>query len=508
MAITLTSVPDEIARSRTPLWFVAESDAVGLVKIRFELYRHVDNVLIFKTVNLQVDVDGKASYNFSKVITDQMGKNVPVLGGGLPGNADADAVFKYYVKAVNIVDGVATLTANSTTHYAIFGDHSFFLKEPTYLPVDTEKTYLWLTAKPLEREIYQRQEEIATVLFTADIAAPVLNTSVFFTDGTAATVLTDLEAAIKASVRNFDFSFKEQVWNEFSDPAKEVSRIEIKITGAGVTGDTIIYKVQLARSAEMRSYIFRNKRGGFDSFAATGNLAEKEDIKGEVYLIDKKYTGIKQQPEVVVYNQNSGWIPKSEAGAYAQMRRVNNVWLVLDSGELVSITIQPDSTDMPDDVQNINAFTIAYTFGDGRQDFETINAIKMRPINISDVENLEEILANKVDRYSPMELTNAASVSLDCVGKQISLFTYLDSSYADCDVMISNLPDGGSAVIKPLKMVSMANYKFTFLHADDSVIVQGTGGATLTISNSDAANRYEISILRSGGFIYIKSTLI
>lgn len=380
MAITFTSIPDEIARSRTPLIFTANSDVAGS-KIRFELYRYVDNSLIYKTVNLQVDIDGNCSQNFSKHVTDQLGKNVPVLGGGLAGNANANAVFKYYVRAVNIVDGVETLTANSFIRYAIFGDHSFFLQEPQYLPIDTSKTYLWLTAKPLERELYINQEEIATVLFTEDVGAPILFTKVYYRDGATSElstveVTTDLDDHLEGTIRHFDFSFREQAWNELAESAKEVSRIEIKIIGAGVTGDTLVYKVQPQRSAEMRSYIFRNNRGGFDSFAATGNLAEKEATEGEVYLIDNKYTGVKQKPEVIVYSQNSGWLPKAEAGAYGQMRRINNAWLVLNSVQLASITIQPGTTDMPDDNGNVYAFTMDYTFGDGRFDFETINAIE------------------------------------------------------------------------------------------------------------------------------------
>uniref|UniRef100_UPI0040471EF1 hypothetical protein n=1 Tax=Roseivirga sp. TaxID=1964215 RepID=UPI0040471EF1 len=507
MALTFEAIPLEITHSRTPLWFTASSDAVGVVKIRLELYQLDENELIFKTVNLQVDINGEVSFNFSKIVTDQLGKNVPVLN--VAGNDDA-GVFKYYVRAVSIVNGVEGLTANSATRYSIFGENTFFLQEYQYVAIDLAKTYHFLSAKPLERELYEDQEEVLSVLFTAAIALPVLNVKIVYTDGSFDTYNSNLAAATKAGIRTFDLSFRANDWTQYQDPRKPVSRLEVKITGTGVVGDTVVYKVQNSRSSELKSYIFANRFGGFDVLAATGLLEENEAIEGEVFLNDKNVTGIKQKPRVQTYNQYSGWLPKSEAYAYSHMRDVNRVWMVIKDQQLASLTMAPKSYALPNDNENINGFAFSFTFGDGRQDFDTINATQFiltggemsLPINMTDVTGLVAALAAKVDLSPPTVVADSATPTFDCTGKEASKFSHTTSSTSSA-VSITNIIDGGIGKVLPLIMNSVATFNFTITSAGLTVLVGDTGSNVLSIANASVSHKHEFIFERSGSFLYV-----
>jgi hypothetical protein len=507
MALSFSLIPLEITHSRTPLRFTAISDAVGVVKIRLELYQASDDELIYKTVNLQVDVAGEVSFNFSKIVTDQLGKNMPVLN--VAGNDDA-GVYKYYVKAVEFTDAVQTATLDSADRYSIFGENSFFLQVYQYVAIDLAKTYHFLSAKPLERELYEDQEELLSVLFTAAVAIPVLTVKIVYTDGTFDARNTNLSAATKAGIRTFELSFRANDWAQFQNPRKQVSRLEVKITGAGVVGDTVIYKVQQARSSELRSYIFANRFGGFDVLAATGLFEENEAIEGTVYMNDKHVTGIKQKPRVQTYNQHSGWLPKSEAYAYSHMRDVNRVWMVLKDQQLGSVTMAPKSYALPNDNENINGFTFSFTFGDGRQDFDTINAFQFLiqggdmslPINMTDVTGLVAALAAKVDLSPPTVVADSATPVFNCASKEAAKFSHTSSSTSSA-LSVTNIPNGGIGKVLPLIMNSVATFNFTITSAGLTVLVGDTGSNVLSIANANVSHKHEFIFERSGAFLYV-----
>ena len=369
MALTLVSEPSEFSWSRHPLKFVASSDAAGSVRIRQELRLVADDSLVAKTANLSLDNNSEVSYDWSKVVTDQVSQEVPQLVK--LGYVHTKSTLAYYVRFVEVVDGVDGATLDSSDRIAVFGSNEYYTTQYNYLPIDVGEEYLLQTGKPIAREHWLGQEDVVTVLFTKAFLAPNLRVTIHYSDATTHVLNNAIGNVAKGQCVTFDLSDRAWDWTAYQ-PGKTISKIEVGFPA--LTGDVLTLLVNSAGSLYAHSYVFANNRGGFDVLFARGERIDIEKIEGEVYQDDKNLLRVRQDIRQDIYEQSSGYLPRSEVMAYKQMRDVNRVWYVTN-GILTGLVLFPQETTVVRESENINYFTFKWTAGHGRQDFDVINAL-------------------------------------------------------------------------------------------------------------------------------------
>lgn len=370
MALTLVSEPSEFSWSRHPLKFVASSDAVGNVRIRQELRLASDDSLIAQTANLTLDDNDRVSYDWSKQVTDQVAGEVPTLEK--LGYSHTKGSLDFYVRFVEVVNGVDGATQDSSDRIAVFGSNEYYTTSYQYQAIDTAKAFLFQTSKPLSREHHIGQEEVATVLFTADQVAPTLRVTITYTDDSTEQLPEVLPEVSKGDLITFDLS--DRAWDYNShQPAKTIKKILVDFNG--LTGDTLTLNVVQVNSRQAYNYLYSNNRGGFDMLYATGQKTDIDKIEGEVYQDDQNLLRVRQDIRQDIFEQLSGFIPRAEITAYKQMRDINRAWFLVGS-TLTGIVIFPQETKVQADGENLNQFLFRWTAGHGRQDFDIINAIQ------------------------------------------------------------------------------------------------------------------------------------
>lgn len=374
MALSIQAQPNLFSWSRHPINFTFRSDAAftNTLKIRLQLHRISDDSLIASTHNLLTDANGDVSFNWSKIITDECTGEIPQLIQ--TGYTHTKSVLGYYVKAIEIADDVEGATMDSVNKYAVLGANSYFTTQNTYNAIPNTQV-VWLTSKPTTRENIQAQTELATVLFTearTGVNAPVLRIVLTYTDASTHPIDTNLGDVAIGQCITVDLS--DATWNfDQHNPAKTVASFTVQFVG--LTGDVLTFKRKDQPSPFLRSYLFTNARGGFDALAATGELIENEEINGDVYLDDQNIIRVRQDIRRDVFEQASGFIPKTEVTAYKQMRDMNKAFRMIGT-TITGISIFPGGTKVLADNENLTGFVFRYTAGDGRQDYDTINAIQ------------------------------------------------------------------------------------------------------------------------------------
>jgi hypothetical protein len=413
MAVTFTSTPDEIAWSRHPLNFVVISDdaeAYANVAFKFELWKVAagGDIQIGKTTNpIKADATKAAAYNFSQLLSDELKYDMPVLAQ--LGNTNANVTAEYYVKCIEVISKVDQATYTSANHYALRGANDFFYNTRQYLAIDVTKNYIWLTAKPVERELFWEQEEIISVLFTADQVAPQLDIKLFYDDATDYTINTVLADVVKGEVLNYDLSNRLGDYNQYN-LAKTIIRIEVEfntLTGVAVNQNDskkLTYKLIGKVSPNYRDYHFYNRYGGLDCLPATGQCNCEDLGKGEKFRTDDNMAEEIASETVDYFTQSSGFIPKSDRLAYTHLREIRKAWYVMATADynLNAIAITPQKTLFDKDNTNVLGFAFEYTFGNGRQNFDLINATEFTPegdmalpIEMTDVTGLVAALLAK-----------------------------------------------------------------------------------------------------------------
>jgi len=371
MALTIISQPNEFNHSRHPFIFRVESDSAGFttLKARFELYKSTDDSLVFITANRPMDANKRAEFDFSAMLTDLVKPGAPLYSQ--TGTVNTSTALEYYIKMVEIVDDVETAPLQSANKFAIFGSNGFFLTEYKFIGIDDQKDFVALTAKPLERVFRMQQLEILSWLFPSAVAAPVLRVKINYSDATSHTETQAISAIEKGSIINFDLS--DLVWDfEQHQPAKIINSIEIDFSALAGDKITLAMKANTRRS---RDFVFANDRGGWDVLNATGSEAQDERINGRLYTNEDHVVVVEQDIRQDFFTQGSGYLPKNESSAYKQLRDINRAWRLVNS-QLTGIAIVPGQTRVQTDGQNLNEFNFQYTAGDGRQNYEIINAIQ------------------------------------------------------------------------------------------------------------------------------------
>jgi len=413
MAVTFTTIPDEIAWSRHPLVFETTSDDAATydnIAFKFELWKVAagGDVQIGKTtIPIKADATKKASYDFSQQLSDHLTYDMPVLAK--LGNNNANVIARYYVKCIEIINKIDLAAYQSGIRYALKGANDFFYNTLQYLAIPVASNYIWLTAKPVERELFWEQEEIISVLFTADQATTQLDTILYYSDGTYFTVNTAFGAVLKGDVKNIDLS--DRLWDyKQHSPAKTIVRIEVEfntITGVAINQNDskkLVYTLRGKVSPDYRDYHFYNNYGGIDCLPATGQCTCQDAGSGQQYRTDDNLAEEIADETVDFFTQHSGFIRKTDRLAYKHLRNMRKAWYVMPQADfnLNAIAITAQKTTFDNDGANTLGFIMEYTYGNGRQNFDLIEATEFTPdgnmalpIEMTDVTGLVAALLAK-----------------------------------------------------------------------------------------------------------------
>lgn len=369
MALTILSQPSEFSWSRHPMPLKVSTDyaGAGVNTVAFQLLDS-GSVLIDE---IELDfADGEAEFDFSRWITDQLSYDTPT--------PDADAVTDtevckgFFLKVIEYVDNVEADNETTALKYALLGAQDYMLDKRYYSDLNDGNNFRFLTAKPGTSELYEWQEELISAIFFAAQVDVTFRVTLHFTDDTSAFEDVDLGAVAKGSVVHCSISDRQIGYAALTPEGKVIKHIEYAFLG--LTGGSRYYRLKTG-GKYAHGFLFRNKKGGIDSLAATGENLHRDKTQGELTVDENSRLQISSKPTVDYFTQYSGNVDPQDVFAYADMRDINRVWKVLSETELEAITLLPGETLIKKDGDNLKSFAFEYAAGDGRQNYNIIEAI-------------------------------------------------------------------------------------------------------------------------------------
>lgn len=248
----------------------------------------------------------------------------------------AKLLYRYRLRHQLLVDGVPDGSEAVTA-----ARHAWMAGRPYRYPdldVWEGKAYLWLSTRPLNRNVCPMEHQLLYVLPLED-GTYVLEETKTYANGTTATTLRSL--GVQEQYRAFVFRY------ELPADWANIAQVSLRLAGRELAAEVLTLRPR-ANPRYAVQVLYGNSLGGFDSYCFAGKQENYSEPFGELLERELQPDHDRQEGTLETYNQGSfdslvlrtGYLSLEEKLALKDMELRNHMYVV-DGNQLMRVVLEP-----------------------------------------------------------------------------------------------------------------------------------------------------------------------